>query len=175
MTWGELALLLVTDPAILGGITWASALITVIGLSIAIYQIRKVKKATDAASEAVAEAISSVRSRELIIDMSNALMNVNNAQNATNRGQLEVANVHLGLLKSSVIRMREIQLRRANASVDFDGMLTTTGKVIKDFERALEAGEGINNIRVSLELRVLADNLETEIARLRYLRDDEEE
>ena len=71
---------LLTDQQVIGGLAWIGVLATIIGLAIAIDQIRKVKRAADAAATATRELGKAVHSRERLLELNSAAALIGNAK-----------------------------------------------------------------------------------------------
>lgn len=75
---------LLTDPKLLGVVTWVGFAGTAIGLAVALWQIRRVKSAAEAAAVAARELAVAVQARERMLELHTA------------RSHLDTARHHLG-------------------------------------------------------------------------------
>lgn len=144
------------------------------GLSIALWQIRKVRKSADAAKDAVSGAIKTVRTREIIVELTSLQTHIANSQGSINRRNLELAQVHVGLLKSALIRTRELQLRHGIVQIDLEGALAQANALLHQIEQIIDGQAEFSPMPMLVDLRTLADGLEAETARLRYLGEGQE-
>ena len=97
-----------TDAQFLGILTWVGLLVTVGGFWIAIAQIRKVKRASQAANEAVSKLTSVVRSQEQAAKVSAALQHLTSAQAMMRQNNSDAAAAHLSVGWTALISAREL-------------------------------------------------------------------
>ncbi len=159
---------LTTDPQVLGIVGWGSAVITFLGFAVALFQLSKVKTAAIAAQKAVAEVIRTVRTREQIVELTSAMTHLANAQSSIARRNAELGIVHLGLVKSSLIRVHELQIRHGVSQGDYEELVEGLGQLVGELQSHLDTGANYNSLLMLTELRGIADGIEADAARLRY-------
>jgi hypothetical protein len=99
---------LTTDIQALGVLAWISALTTLLGFGIAIWQIIRVKRAAEAAREAAIGMARRIRSRELLMQLTTACTHLEAARNHLGSGGRQVTTLCLDLSASSIVEAREI-------------------------------------------------------------------
>jgi hypothetical protein len=160
---------LTTDPKALGILGWVSSAITLLGFAIAIWQIRKVKRAADAARDAALGMVQRVRSRELFAKLGDADTHLEAARNQVARGERETAMLFLELACRSIIEAQEISrsltgtsdelMRLSDVFAQLTEQVTTMPDPLVDNDEFIE---------LRLRLRDASDHLQRIMAQSRY-------
>jgi hypothetical protein len=160
---------LTTDPQALGSLAWVSSVITLLGFAIAIWQIRKVKIAADAARDAAREMAHRVRSRELLAKLGDAHTHLEAARNQVARGERETAMLFLELACRSIIEAQEISrtltgtsdelMRLSDVLAQLTEQVTTMPDPLVDNDEFIE---------LRLRLRDASEHLQRSMAQSRY-------
>jgi hypothetical protein len=150
---------LTTDPQALGSLAWVSSVITLLGFAIAIWQIRKVKIAADAARDAAREMAHRVRSRELLAKLGDAHTHLEAARNQVARGERETAMLFLELACRSIIEAQEISrtltgtsdelMRLSDVLAQLTEQVTTMPDPLVDNDEFIELRLRLRRIRTS--------------------------
>jgi hypothetical protein len=160
---------LTTDPKALGILGWVSSAITLLGFAIAIWQIRKLKRAADAARDAALGMVQRVRSRELFAKLGDAHTHLEAARNQVARGERETAMLFLELACRSIIEAQEISrsltgtsdelMRLSDVFAQLTEQVTTMPDPLVDNDEFIE---------LRLRLRDASDHLQRIMAQSRY-------
>jgi hypothetical protein len=167
---------LTTDPQVLGILAWASSAITLLGFGIAIWQIRKAKRAADAARDAALGMAQRVRSRELLAKLGDARTYLEAAGNHVARGDREIAILCLELSNGFVIEAQAIS-RRLSRDVN---ELQLLGVLLGDLsERVTAMAEPLPEqpdfVQLRLQIREASELLRQNMAQSRYTYSPDEE
>ena len=99
---------LLTNAIVLGVIAWAGFSNTVIGLAVAIQQIRRVARSARAATQAVERLSALVHSRERLLDLSTALRYLDNGKNHISQRDYSKASIFLELARAECVQAQEL-------------------------------------------------------------------
>lgn len=160
---------LTTDPKALGILGWVSSAITLLGFAIAIWQIRKVKRAADAARDAALGMVQRVRSRELFAKLGDTHTHLEAARSQVARGERETAMLFLELACRSIIEAQELSrsltgtsdelMRLSDVFAQLTEQVTTMPDPLVDNDEFIE---------LRLRLRDASDHLQRIMAQSRY-------
>jgi hypothetical protein len=167
---------LTTDPQFLGILAWLSGVITLLGFWFAIWQIRKVKRAADAARDAALGMAQRVRSRELLANFGDAHTHLEAARNHVARGDREIAILCLELSNGFLIEAQEMSRRLRRPTQDLQLLNVLLGDLM---EQVAEMGEPFldqaNFVQLRLRLREASEVLQRNMAQSRYMYGPDEE
>jgi hypothetical protein len=160
---------LTTDPRVLGILAWASIAITLLGFGIAICQIRKVKRAADAARDAALGMVQRVHSRELLAKLGDAHTHLVAAQNRTASGEREFATFCLVLSSGFMIEAREMSRTLGQSSRQYQPLII----ILRDSTQQLTMmtdplPDQPDFMRLRLQMRKAEDLLQQYRAQARY-------
>ena len=134
---------------------------SLVGLPVAIWQIYKTRRATEAATKAVLRT-QNIISRNLILsDTSTCTRNLEEIKFYVRIERYESALIRISDLISSLIR---IQQRSENAEnlifIEFEEMLSQLSIIREDFEKkVVKSSVRINMVQINSELSKISDNL----------------
>lgn len=97
-----------TDPYIIGLIGWIGLFVTFVGLWIAIDQIRRVKKAAVAATDATNSLTAAIYSRERLLEMTSSIGNIEIAKNYIIQRMFPLANLCVDLALKECTQVHEL-------------------------------------------------------------------
>jgi hypothetical protein len=163
---------LTTDPKALGVLAWISSVITVLGFVIAIWQIRKVKRAADAARDAALGLANRVRSRELLALLSGAHNHLETARNRAPSGSRDIVALCLELSIRSIIDAREISGGVLGPWSELQGLIVRLRQANEQLVAMSEPlPEDAGFLRLCRHLRDSSETLQRCVARSRYAYD----
>jgi hypothetical protein len=171
----DLIAYLTTDPQILGILTWLFGVITLLGFWIAIWQIRKVKRAAEASRDAALGVAQRVRSRELLAKLGDAHTHLEAARNHIARGDRQIAILCLELSNGFVIEAQEMTRRLTRPVQELQLLSILLGDVAEKIASMAEPLlDQPNFVQLRLELREASENLQRNMAQSRYTYDLDE-
>src|SRR5216684_2848574 len=157
---------LTTDPKLLGILAWASSAITLLGFVVAIWQIRKVKRAADAARDAALGMAQRVRSRELLAKLGDAQAYLEAARNHVARGDREITILCLELSNGFVIEAQEMSRRLPRATQDLQLLSVLLGDLTEQVAIMAEPfPDQPDFVQLRMQLREASEVLQRNIAR----------
>lgn len=165
-----------TDPQALGFLAWASAAITLLGFTLAIWQIARVKRAADAARDAALGLVQRVRSRELLAKLGDAHNHLDAARNHVASGGREIAVLCLELSRRSMIEARQLSREVFGDRDEFQltiVQLREAERRLAVMSEPLEADSEF--VRMRMLLRDVSESLQRRMAQARYAYDVNEE
>src|SRR5579864_2544776 len=99
---------LLTDPLIIGLVTWVGFAATFVGLAVAIRQIMLVSGATKAAALAIKNLSATVHSRERLLDLSTALRQLDSARHHIGQRSYSTAAIFLEFARNECVQVQEL-------------------------------------------------------------------
>jgi hypothetical protein len=99
---------LASDPLVLGVLGWVGLALTLLGLGIAIWQIRKVKSSADAATTAVQDLSKAIQVRERLLDISNSLRLLDSAKHHIAQRDYSKAVIFLEFARNESLQVQEL-------------------------------------------------------------------
>ncbi|MBV8888639.1 MAG: hypothetical protein JO305_03115 [Alphaproteobacteria bacterium] len=166
---------LITDPQALGVLAWASALITLLGFGIAIWQIARAKRAADAARDAALGLARRVRSRELLAKLGDSHIHLEAARSRLAAGARETAILCLELSVGAIIEAQEISRGLGTDPNDLQPLRILLARLVNQVtEMADPSLDGSDARKLQFQLRDASERLQRNIARSRYTYDNDE-
>lgn len=147
-----------------------------LGFTVAIWQILKVKRAADAARDAALGLAQRVRSRELLAKLADAHAHLETARNHVGRGEQQIAIVWLELSLRCVIEAREISRTLSGSREDLDVLVIALGDLMEQLTAMpdpLTIDPGFPHLQ--LQLMRASARLQRTLAQSRYRYDVGEE
>jgi hypothetical protein len=157
---------LLTDPSALAAVSWVGLVVTVAGFAVAIYQLARIKTASEAGAAASLQVLNMVKERMNLTEMVAAAGYVDSIRSYVAGGNNDGAIIYIDLLRAKLIYLREIAL-----SDDIDG--DEIGRFLVDLalisEQLRRRPAGRDEVRRLLSAFVpIGDMLQRHIARLRF-------
>ncbi|HEY4922143.1 MAG TPA: hypothetical protein VII40_18720 [Xanthobacteraceae bacterium] len=157
----------------LGTVGWAGLLATVVGLMVAIWQIRRAVTAAEAAANAARNVATELRSHERLLEL------------ATARGHLESAGQHIVLREFSLagvfvdLATNEcVQVRQMIEGAEQKRLYRTIVRLRKLSEALMQARQAANEddqaVALAMEVKALIGALTENATRMRYRYDEDE-
>jgi hypothetical protein len=103
-----------SDPLVMGALTWIGFVVTLLGLAIAIWQIMQLNTATKAAAAAIESLTTIVHSRERLLDLSSALRMLDSARHHIAQQDYSKAIIFLEFARGECVQVREIATESAS-------------------------------------------------------------
>jgi len=97
-----------TSPGSLAAISWIGLIVTIAGFAVAIYQLAKIKTASEASAEAGKQVLNLVKERMNLTELVTATGYVDSIRTYINLGQRDGAMIYIELLRSKLIYLREM-------------------------------------------------------------------
>jgi hypothetical protein len=155
-----------TTPDSLAVASWVGLLVTVAGFAVALYQLNKIKTASEASASAVGQMLSLVRERMNLTELVSAVGYVDSIRSYIAAGNHEGAIIYIDLLRSKLIYLREIFLRGDEENEEIGGFLVNLALISEQLRRP---ATGREEIRKLLSTFVpISDMLQRQIALLRF-------
>ena len=120
-----------SDAQVIGVLTWVGLIVTVAGFWVAILQIRKVRKASDAANEAVLRLAKIVRSQEQSVRITNALAHITSAQTMMSQKNPEAAIAYLSVGWNALLSAMELS-EHAMDRGEIERYIVSTRRLLDD-------------------------------------------
>jgi hypothetical protein len=160
---------LTTDLRVLGILAWASIVITLLGFWAAIWQIKKVKRAADAARDASLGMVQRVHSRELLAKLGDAHRHLVAALNRTASDEREFAIFCLVLSSGCMIEAQEMSRTLGQSSRQYQPLVL----ILRDsIQQLTTMTDPLRNhpdiIRLQLQMRKAEELLQQYSAPARY-------
>jgi hypothetical protein len=166
---------LATDPQVLGILAWAATAITLLGFGITIWQLIRTRQAADAAHRAAIGLARRVRSREVLIQLSNAHSHLEAARSRVISGGHEAATLCLELSIRAIIEAREASREAAGPSLDLQALIARLSYAIERLQVMSDPLQQDPDFMPFLhQLRREAEILQRHLAQLRYRYDVDE-
>jgi hypothetical protein len=155
-----------TAAAALAIVSWVGLVVTVAGFAVALYQLSKIKTASEASAFAVKQVLGLVRERMNLTELVSAVGYVDNIKNHIAAGNHDSAIIYIDQLRSKLIYIREIFLRDDKENEEIGGFLVNLSLITEQLRRP---AAGREEIRKLLSTFVpIGDMLQRQIARLRF-------
>jgi hypothetical protein len=150
----------------LAAVSWVGLLVTVTGFAVALYQLSKIKTASEASASAVRQVLSLVRERMNLTELVSAVGYVDSIKSYIVASNHDSAIIYIDLLRSKLIYLREMFLRDDKDSEEIGGLLVNLALISEQLRRP---AAGREEIRKLLSAFVpIGDMLQRQIARLRF-------
>jgi hypothetical protein len=147
-------------------ISWLGLLVTIAGFGIAIYQLSRIKSASEASAEAGKQVLNLVRERMDLTELVAAAGYVDSIRSYIVAGNNESATIFIELLRAKLISLRET-LPASDASDEEIGRLLVDLSLVADQLRSKLRGR--EEVRQLLPALVpISDMLQRHMARLRF-------
>lgn len=160
---------LTTDPEVLGVLSWASALITLLGFSVAIWQIIRARRAADAARAAAMATARRVGRRELLAKLTDAQGHLEAAQSDFARGEREATLARFSFAIGAVIDAREISRTLERGYPDLQTLSVLLEQLTEQVMRVTQPlDEDPDFVQLRIEIRRASQLLKTNMAQSRY-------
>ena len=164
---------LLSNPKVVGIVTWSGIIVTVVGLSIAIGQIRRTRTAAEAASEAAKKLVSTVASRERLLQLKTATANVESAKERIIQKEYNISMVFLESSLNECVHVQELLLGSDRRRIS--KIIVRLKKISEDIASARESNqENESSFQLGAELREIIGMMHELSARLRYAYEDVE-
>jgi hypothetical protein len=167
---------LLTDPLIMGSVSWIGFAVTILGIGIAIWQSRQAQNAAQAASNAAQAASNAVgtltraiHSRERLLELGNATRHLDNAGNHITQLDFSKAVIFLQLARSECVLVRELLEDEHELSVEVGDILILVTKLITAL--TLDESKGRQedvSVQRALAVRDIENRVTDAAARLRF-------
>jgi hypothetical protein len=165
---------LLTEPSIVGAVAWIGLFATLIGLTIAIQQIRQVKTAAVAAAKAAQNLSNEVRARERLIELTTIQGHLESAGQHMVRKEFALAGVFVDLAINGCVQVKE--LLDGTSERGTYGLLVRLRKLSEALVRSINEGtESDNSVSLAIEARDVRVQLGEIAARMRYQYNNQEE
>jgi hypothetical protein len=164
-----------TDQMVMGVVQWIGLILGLGGLAFAIWQISKTRTAAEAAASAAQDAVRSVFSRELMLELQNAAGNIESARHHISARKYDAAAIFLELGHSDLLQVHELLSTDLKEKRAVFKVMVRLGRLRTDIERD-EVGQSVEQTAVArgLEAREISNDLKACVARQRYRYDDKE-
>jgi hypothetical protein len=163
---------LLTNPSVVGAVGWAGLLATIVGLSVAIRQIQKVKTAADASTAAARNLANDVRQRERLLELTTARAHLENAGQHIVRQEFPLAGVFVDLAINDCVQVKELleaaEQKRLYAAIV---RLRKLGEAL--IQSTADGTEKDKTVPLTTEARAIMIMLSENAARIRYKYNDE--
>jgi len=164
---------LLTDAFVIGAVGWIGLLVTLIGLSIAIQQIRQVKTAAEAAASAAQDLAKTVRSRERLLELATAKGHLENASQHIVRREFALAGVFIDLAINECVQIKELVDGADERGVS--RLIVRLRKLSEALIRSTDEGtEDVQSVPLAVEAKEVRVALNGLAAKMRYQYVDEE-
>lgn len=156
---------LLTSPDSLAAASWLGLIVTLAGFAVALYQISKIKTASDASATATKTVLNLIKERINLTELVYGTNMINNIRDAIVTGRYDGATILIRQLRSTLIHIQELLEEQATRA-DISGFLVDLDLISRDLERPKLESADINILLSSLV--PMGDMLERHIARLRF-------
>ena len=163
---------MVSDPTITGSVGWLGLFLTVAGFIVAIDQIRRTKKAAEAATTATQALTRAVFARERLIVVNSAIAHINNARERITQGRYEAALVFIDFSLTECVQIHEL-LGTPERKKFYKSILglRKLGEGLSAAER--DGNENETSFAFAIEAREIVGTMDELAAKLRYSYDKE--
>src|ERR1700674_4080483 len=145
---------LLTDPTIVGVVGWAGLFATVVGLSVAIGQIRGAKTAAQAAASAPRGLANEIRSREGLLELATARGHLENANSHVVRREFRFAGVFIDLAHAEIVRVKALVESPSHERKSLDKVSLRLTKLSETLIRSEDEGsENDDAVPLAIELK----------------------
>jgi len=166
---------LTSDPQLLGILSYVWGLVTLIGFTVAIAQIVRVKRAAEAAQLAAAGMAQTVRSRELLAKLGEAHTYLEAARDHVSRSERRIAVLCLELSGRFIIEAQEISRALAIPNQDLQFLGVAVADLVEQITVAAEPlADQPEFVQLRLQLREASEVLQRNMAQSRYAYDNQE-
>jgi hypothetical protein len=155
----------ITSSGSLAAVSWIGLIVTVAGFAVAIYQLAKIKTASEASAEAGKQVISLVKERMNLTELISAAGYVDNLRTYIGSGRYEGATIVIELLRTKLIFLRET-LPLDDGSPDIGAFLVDLSLISDQLRNPPTARADIRQLVGALV--PVSDMLQSQIARLRF-------
>jgi hypothetical protein len=168
----EIVKYLVSDPIVSGTVGWVGLFLTLGGFVVAIDQIRRTKRAAEAAMAATKALTRSVFSRERLIELGSAIAHIDNARERITQARYEGALVFIDFSLTECVQIHEL-LVDTSEQKKFYKCIVRLRKLGEELSMAGEGSESDASLALALEARAIVGVLNEMAAKLRYSYNDE--
>lgn len=157
---------LLTAANSLAVVSWAGLFVTVAGFAVALYQLSKIKTASEASASAVRQVLGLVRERMNLTELVAAVGYVDSIRSYIAGGNHDGATIYIELLRSKLIYLREVLLQDNQGGDQIGRFLVDLALISEQLRRS---PTGRQDVRMLLSALVpIGDMLQRHIARLRF-------
>jgi hypothetical protein len=153
-------------PASLAAVSWIGLFVTVAGFAVAIYQLARIKTASEASAAAGQQVLNIVRERMNLTELVAAVGYVDSIRSYIAAANNNAAIIYIEFLRSKLIYLREIPLSDADDGTEISRFLVDLTLISEQLRRPL-AGRGEISRLLSTFVPI-SDMLQRQIARLRF-------
>jgi hypothetical protein len=155
-----------TGTASLAAVSWIGLLVTVAGFAVAIYQLARIKTASEASAAAGQQVLNIVRERMNLTELVAAAGYVDSIRSYIVAGNNDGAIIYIELLRSKLIYLKEILLNDDNDGTDISRFLVNLALISEQLRRPSTGREEVR--RLLSTFVPIGDMLQRQIARLRF-------
>jgi len=160
---------LLTDPVSVGIVAWVGLTATIAGLSIAIWQIRLVRTAAEAATSAVQKLTAAMHSRERLLDLSGALRQLDSAKHHIVQSDFRTGVIFLEFARAQCVQVQELVPQNEAQNRQLYKVIVRITKLIDGVTVDHANGEQEETaVQRGMEVRGIIDALSATLAQLRY-------
>ena len=145
-------------------VNWISvlgSLASLIGLPIAIWQIRKTRRVAEAAREASNQTQKTISNNLLIADVSTCTRNLEEIKSFVRIERYESALIRTTDLMSYLIQIQQrTRESKQKLPIEFEEMLSQLSIIREEFEKkVIKTSARINKVQINLQLALISDDL----------------
>jgi hypothetical protein len=165
MTWMKF---LATDELTLGLLKWAGVLFAIAGFARGLWQLRKIRKASDAAAEATVDIKNFIRSRSVLADLVGAATLIDVIKAHVGGHNFEASLIFIDQLRSRVVGVKRLIVSDDKEAASFDEMLMTIREISANMnDMSGRPKKETDTVPVLVALDAVSDGLHAYIAPLR--------
>lgn len=155
------------EPAVLAYVSWLGLAVTVLGFSLAIWQIRKVKRASDAAARAMQQVVHVAKDRVTLSEVEAALGFVAHIKTLLGANSFAIALIYLDSLRAKLLIISEYRRLAADDSKALANYTLSITLITDELNGAIRTGSAPDTTRFVATLNLLSDLLVRQSGRLR--------
>jgi hypothetical protein len=145
-------------------VTWISVLgsiASLVGLPVAIWQIRKTRRVAEAARVASNQTQKTISNNLLIADVSTCAKNLEEIKHYVRSNRIESALIRTTDLMSYLLQIQQrTHESKQILPIKFEEMLSQLSIVREEFEKkVIKTSARINNVQINLQLSLISDDL----------------
>jgi hypothetical protein len=150
----------------LAAVSWIGLIVTVAGFAVALYQLARIKMASEASAASGRQMLNLVRERMNLTELVAAAGYVDSIRSYIAGGNNDGAIIYIELLRSKLIYLREIPLSDDDDGREIGGFLVNLALVSEQLRRSTTGREELR--RLVSTFVPIGDMLQRQIARLRF-------
>jgi hypothetical protein len=157
---------LFTATVSLAAVSWLGLLVTVAGFAVALYQLSKIKTASEASATAVKQVLGLVQERMNLTELVSAVGYIDRIRTCIVAGNHAGAIIYMDLLRSKLIYLREVLLNDNKNGQEISRFLVDLALVSEQLRRPSTRREEIGGVLSTFI--PIGNMLQRQIARLRF-------